>query len=192
MFDFLKKHVRNRSVIQPIEPRCTRIPNLREVHSAGFVYPVRGSGFESELARIESIFRERNIGFTGLLVESRRGELDRRGAEAGHDGRTAAQRLQERGYAVLRRKSVNWAGVPRLQGLEPFFRNEYDLLVSFNAAGDFTSDYLVRRTKAKCVTGMRSAEGHPYTWVMEGPDRTVLPYADYLEQIFFYLEVINR
>ena len=196
MFGFFKKYTRKKALGDARNTASACFPNLKEIHSIGFIYNIRNEGFGAELEKIGNFLRERGIPFSGILIESKKRILNKLivgdPVKKESEGITVAEKLKGERYEILFRKEINWAGIPRLQRHRPFMEREYDLFISFNDTGDFTSDYIAGRVNAKFVTGMRNFSGHPYTLVMEGENRTLLSYDDYLKQIFHYLDIINR
>ena len=57
---------------------------------------------------------------------------------------------------------------------------------------DFTITHIMKSyVKSPMRVGMVNNEQVPYSIVMEGKDKAVLPVLSYLNQIFYYLDVIK-
>ena len=194
MLGWIKEYYRKKLINSCRGEIATDFINLSNIASIGFVYDINSQESVKELLEIHNFLKKKGISFKGLAVESVKNILPREVAEKGEKPRVAipAELAEKSELSIVPFENVSWIGAVDESVLKEFFSQQSDLFISFNNTDSFTIDHiLLGYVKSPMRVGMVNSELVPYSIVMEGKDKSVLPVLAYLNQIFYYLDVIK-
>ncbi len=189
MLNFIKEYVRNKALRDNKLSVNRKFLNIRDVNFIGFIFGVSSVKDVEELHRIAAFLNGSGISYSGLVVEIKRGIFVKAGMGDGESIDNPIAGVA--GVTFIENDYINWVGVATSAKIDDFLKKEFDLFISFNGAGNFTLDYITRFVKAGFIAGMCNSRYNTCTLLLEGDGRTVLEPAQYLKQIFHYLNVIE-
>lgn len=191
-----KKYTRNFNIRKDIA-----FINLKDISSVGFLYKIGCKEDIVELLEIHNFLKKRGIRFRGLAVEGAKNVFDRvaesKGEEnGGKRGKPIAvipQELADKAeLTVIPYEKLSWIGVVEESLVKVFFAEKADLFISFNKDDNFTLNHLFATyVDSPMRVGMVHDSQVNYSIVIEGKERSLLPVTVYLNQIFYYLEIIQ-
>lgn len=189
MLKFIKEYIRNKTLrVKRLNPPAVFV-NMQDVHSIGFLYNISTPEFLEDLNNIISFLDKKGILYYGLAIETKKGLLPQ--MERINDMPEYIKELSIKDISFVERIHLNWIGVPNSDKIDEFVKREFDVFISFNDSGDFTLEYILMGIKTKFIVGMYNNPNSPYTLVLEGENKTMLGYMEYLNQIFHYLNIIK-
>ncbi len=194
MLGWIKEYYRNKLIKSCQGEVATDFINLSNISSVGFVYDITSQDSITELLEIHNFLKKKGIPFKGLAVESVKNIFPREVASKGEKPRVAIpeELVRKQELSIVPFEKVSWLGAVEESVLREFFSVQSDLFISFNNTDSFTINHiLLGYVKSPMRVGMVNSEQVPYSIVMEGKDKSLLPVLAYLNQIFYYLDVIK-
>ena len=194
MLGCIKEYYRKKLLKGCSNEVATDFINLSNITSIGFVYNINSKEAVTELLEIHNFLKKKRIKFRGLAIESVKGVFAREAKEKGEKPVVVIpdELLEKQELLIVPFEKLSWIGVVDNAILNDYFTDDYTLFVSFGVEDDFTINHIMKSyVKSPMRVGMVNNEQVPYSIVMEGKDKTVLPVLSYLNQIFYYLDVIK-
>lgn len=177
MTNFIKEILRSKKLVFNKLSGWKEMPNLSNIKSVGFIISITNSKELDYINDIIEFFNNHSLDWAGVVVIERKGI-------------TYSTNLNN--LVVVNFESLNWIGIPKERSAMQIVKQRRDLFFCFNEAENFTTALLTKYINANCVVGMRSSNTIPYTFVMEGPNKTTLAPKEFLKQTFHYLNIINK
>ncbi len=191
MFEFIKRYCRKKLLKEAKAEKRLSFLNLGEIRSLAFVYEIASVADVGELVNICNFIKERRFEFKGLVFVTKKGVFPKTGTGGVEKFRAILpENLMKESLFVVMPEQINWYGAFDMAAAEGFFKQKYDLMVSFNKHNNFTLRYAEMNVKAKMSVGMERVDGN-YTMVLEGRGNSLPGRVEFINQVFYYLSVIN-
>lgn len=201
MFNCIKEYCRKKYTRNFNSRKDIAFINLKDISSVGFLYRIGNKEDIAELLEIHNFLKKKGIRFRGLAVEGAKNVFDRVTKNTGEENGSKRGKLtvvipQELAskpeFTVIPYEKLSWIGVVDDSLAKAFFAEKTDLFISFNKDDNFTLNHLFATyVDSPMRAGMVNDSQVSYSIVMEGKDRSILPVQVYLNQLFYYLEIIQ-
>lgn len=189
ILNYIKNRSRERALKNKRRASSGAFINLQDVKTIGFLYNVSSPNYEQEIKEIISTLDRTGVLYKGLAIETTKNILPP--VESAESLPQEIEWLNNNSITHIENLYITWIGEAISDKKDNFFKQEFDLFISFNNTENFTMEHSIRDVKAKCVIGMHSYKDSSYTVVFEGENESTLSYTEYLKQIFHYLTIIK-
>lgn len=194
MINWIKEYYRKKLSRDFNRKRDSKFLNIKDISSVGFLFDINSAESVEKLQQVCAFFGKKKLEFRGLAIETAKNVFEREVVEKGSAPKIVVpQELELCGkIEIVPYEELSWIGVVKGEVAEEFFASKYDMAINLNPDGNFTLDHLFATYADSPVrAGMSNVRTMPYTIVLEGAGREILPVEEYLEQIFHYLGIIK-
>ena len=188
LFTLFKARIRKKRLAQFRAGGTHVFLNLKQVGNIAFLYKLEGDGDIEATKEIIKELRSINIPVKGVVVEVAKAFKD----EAQRI-EFSAEVCEPNDVVFIGKKELNWLGIPQGGKEKGVLERDNDLLIALNDNGNFTLEYLVTRSKGKCVVGMENKPNMPYNLILEQAQAHKGEHASaaYVKQLLAYLRNIQ-
>ncbi len=162
--------------------------NIKSVKSLGFLYPLYSKEDLNNLRGVLKILERKGIAFSGIIVDVKGSFPVKKQDES---ARTSLKLLESQNIITVYKDELNWIGIPKSEKLKDIYSAKYDLFINFDNQENFTAEYIFRGINVICMIGMVNHPDNIYDIVFTGEKGTILNEKEYLEKVFYYLDVIK-
>lgn len=186
MFSFIKSKLRKRALnaVSVHRKGSAVLPDCARGGTLGVVYSINKPKDIPLFEELTCYLQGLDLSCYGIVVETGKCFKDKIAREQ------FGESCLSRGFAFVGYPSLDWIGVPQKSVRDDFWSREYDMVVCFNQACNFTLDYIVSSLRGGFLVGMNSDGMAVYDLVLEQGVYNLSP-VEYMQRLFGYLQMMR-